>query len=305
VLGRCTGPGRLIRQPGKSDSDAVSTGLTVLGNVAIDRVDGAEPTPGGCPSFIGPALISTPGEARVVTRMSSDDAPFFAAQLANYPVPVTVLSAARTNRFRLSYDGEERRMMVDEVGDTWTTDDIDTASISTEWVHVAPLLRDEFPVTTLRYLVEGGHRISFDGQGIVRGSEIGALREDDRYDPATLETLDILKVAEDEALVIAGEMSWEAQMVRLEVPEVVATLGSAGCDIFTGEVRIHVPVARPVAGVHTTGAGEVFAVTYAALRASGMDPEDAASRASVKVAEMLESRLENRSPRTMERATSR
>jgi sugar/nucleoside kinase (ribokinase family) len=145
-------------------------------------------------------------------------------------------------------------------------------------------------VTTLRYLVEGGHRISFDGQGLVREAAIGTLREDDQYDRAILSTLSILKVAEEEAVIVAGESLWEEQMMRLEVPEVVATLGSAGCDIFTSEGRRHVPAARPVLGVHTTGAGEVFAVAYAALRASGIAPMDAASGASAEVAEMLELR---------------
>lgn len=268
----------------------MTSGLTVLGNVAIDSVDGADPTPGGCPSFIGPTLLAAPGEARVVTRVAGDDAPLFAAQFAHYPVPLTVLPAVRTNGFQLLYNGEYRRVVVDCVGDPWTTEDIDAASIDTEWVHIAPLLREEFPVATLRHLVEAGHRISFDGQGLVREAAIGTLREDDRYDPAILPTLSILKVAEEEAVIVAGGSLTEEHVMRLEVPEVVATLGSVGCDIFTREGRCHVPAARPVFGVHTTGAGEVFAVGYAAFRASGMEPEDAASRASAEVAGMLELR---------------
>lgn len=218
-----------------------------------------------------------------MTRMANDDAPLFAAKLGDYPVPITVLPAARTNSFRMLYDGEERQLVVDCVGDPWTTDDVDAASINTEWVHIAPLLRDEFPVATLRHLVEAGHRISFDGQGLVRKAAIGTLREDDRYDPAILSTLTILKVSEEEAAIVAGGL-------RPGVPEVVTTLGSAGCDICTGGGTWHVPATRLVFGVHTTGAGDVFAVAYVALRASGMAPADAAVRASTEVAEMLDLR---------------
>ena len=268
----------------------MTSGLTVLGNVAVDRVDASEPTPGGCPSFIGPTLHAAPGETRVVTRMASDDAPLFAEQFAHYPVPLTVLPANRTNGFQLLYEGEDRRMVVDCLGDPWTTEDIDAASIDTEWVHIAPLLRGEFPLSTLRYLRNAGHRISFDGQGLVRNAATGVLREDDRYDPAILSTLSILKVAEEEAVIVAGGSLTYEHVVRLEVPEVVATLGSAGCDIFTSEGRCHVPASRSVSGVHTTGAGEVFAVGYAAFRASGMESKVAARRASSNVVAMLELR---------------
>lgn len=268
----------------------MTSGLTVLGNLAVDRVDHGVPTLGGCPSFIGPTLLAGPGGSRVVTRAASADVPLFAAQLDEYPVPVTLLTARHTNAFQLLYDGEDRRVVVDHVGDSWTTEDIDAASIDTVWVHIAPLLREEFPLETLRYLVNRGHQISFDGQGLVREAVVGTLCEDDRYDRAILQTLSVLKVAEEEASIVVGGTPAIGNVSVLGVPEVVVTLGSAGCAIFTGGVVHRVPVARPVLGVHTTGAGEVFAVGYAACRAAGETPVDAAAWANAQVAAMLELR---------------
>jgi len=268
----------------------VTSGLTVLGNLAVDRVDHGDRTPGGCPSFIGPALSTAPGHCRVVTRAASGDVSLFAGHLAAYPVPVTLLEARHTNGFQLLYDGEDRRVVVDDVGDPWTIGDIDAASIDTEWVHVAPLLREEFPVETLRYLVDLGHRISFDGQGLVREAAVGLLCEDDMYDRGILQTLSVLKLAEEEAAIVLGGAPGIGNTSALGVPEVVVTLGSRGCEIYTGGAVDRVTAARPVLGVHTTGAGEVFAVGYAACRAAGAEPAAAAEWASGEVATMLELR---------------
>ena len=268
----------------------VKRGLTVLGNVAIDRVDDAGPTPGGCPSFIGASLKGIGVSARVVTRLADEDQSLFGSMLDSYPVPITILPAASTNAFQLRYQGENRKVIVDAVGDAWTPADIDAASIDTEWVHIAPLLRDEFPVATLRYLADMGHRISFDGQGLVRESYVGELIEDGRFDAAVLRTLTVLKVAEEEANIVIGAHPTVESVTPLGVPEVLVTLGSAGCDIFAEAKCRHVPVVRPVHGVHANGAGEVFAVGFAAFRSMCVDPVQAAVQASELVAKMLESR---------------
>ena len=71
------------------------------------------------------------------------------------------------------------------------------------WVHVAPLLRSDFPAETLAALARG-RRLSFDGQGLVRASEPGPLRLDADFDPAMLEHVQILKLAEEEAEVVGA-----------------------------------------------------------------------------------------------------
>ena len=265
-------------------------GLTVLGNVAIDRVDNSSPTPGGCPAFIGNSLKEIEVSARVVTRLAAEDRWLFGSMLDSYPVPITILPAASTSAFQLRYQGESRKMIVDAIGDAWTPADIDAASIETEWVHLAPLLRDEFPLATLQYLADMGHRISFDGQGLVRESSIGELVENGRFDPANLRILTVLKLAEEEANIVIRAHPTVESVTPLGVPEVLVTLGSAGCDIFADAKYHHVPAVRPVYSVHTTGAGDAFAVGFAAFRSLGVDLVDAAVQASDLVVKMLESR---------------
>jgi sugar/nucleoside kinase (ribokinase family) len=72
--------------------------------------------------------------------------------------------------------------------------------------------------------------------------------------------------------------------------QVVVTKGSNGCDIYTGSQHQYVPVARHVYGVHTTGAGDVFATSYAAYRSRGQDFVTAATKASANVVKMLHAR---------------
>ena len=92
------------------------------------------------------------------------------------------------------------------------------------WVHVAPLLRSDFPAETLAAIARG-RRLSFDGQGLVRAAELGPLKLDANFDPALLEHVQILKLAEEEAEVIGA-------VDTLGVPEVLVTYGERGSRVY-------------------------------------------------------------------------
>jgi sugar/nucleoside kinase (ribokinase family) len=269
----------------------IGDGLTVVGNLAVDRVDGRPPSAGGCPSFAAAAFEQLGVSGRIVTKRAPHDAELFTAMLATIGVPTTVLDAQTTSGFELVYDGERRAMTVAALGDPWTLDGLENAAIDTAWVHIAPLLRSDFPVATIAALAAAGHRVSFDGQGLVRAPELGAMRTDNAYDPAILRSLAVLKLADDEAEVVAsgGEFA-EADAGRLGVPEILVTFGSAGADVYLDAVRTQVSSNRSVHGVHTTGSGDMFAVAYAAGRAAGTEPIAAAQAACALVADVLERR---------------
>ena len=91
-------------------------------------------------------------------------------------------------------------------------------------MHAAPLLRSDFPAETLAALARGRH-LSLDGQGLVRSPETGPLRLDADFDPAMLEHVQILKLAEEEAEVIGA-------IDRLGVPEVLVTFGPRGSCVY-------------------------------------------------------------------------
>ena len=124
----------------------------------------------------------------------------------------------------------------------------------------------------------GGRRLSLDGQGLVRVSEPGPLRLDADFDPAVLEHVQILKLAEEEAEVLGA-------VDELGVPEVLVTYGPRGsCVYFDG--RSEKVGAWPVAA-DPTGSGDAFSAGYLAGRAQGLTPVSAARRATALVGALL------------------
>jgi sugar/nucleoside kinase (ribokinase family) len=265
--------------------------LAVIGNLALDRVDGGALRPGGCPTFVGHALrgIDRGMSCSVVTRCAPGDRSMFDEMLTALSVPVTVLPAATTSAFEMLYTGDQRSMTVAAIGATWTPDEM-TDAATADWAHVAPVLRSDFGADTLRALAAHGCRVSLDGQGLVRAPLLGPLSLDRAYDPALLEHVQALKLSEEEAAVLFdGDVDADS-VARLGVPEVLLTLGSEGYIVFADGEEKRVPAARPLLGVQATGAGDVFMVGYGVSRACGADPLAAARAASELVAQMLEER---------------
>lgn len=264
--------------------------LAVAGNVAVDRIDRRPPSPGGCPSFAALALRMLGRDGQILTRFAERDRHLFEPVLSNLGVPVTILPAESTNGFGFRYDGEERTMTVDAIGQPWSPHDAESLDPAVGWVHVAPLLRSDFPADALAALASDGRVLSFDGQGLVRAPKLGPMRVDASFDPAMLDPISVLKLAEDEAVVLTDGPFGEEHAKALGTPEILVTFGSAGCDLYLEGASEHVPAAWPVLGVQTTGAGDVFMVGYMAARSDGEDPRAAAKLASELVARMLDAR---------------
>jgi sugar/nucleoside kinase (ribokinase family) len=263
--------------------------VAVVGNLAHDVVNGGRPTPGGCPFFAAEAFRRLDHAGQIVTRFAPVDAPLFEPPLAALDVSPTLLAAGATSGFSLDYSGEEREMGVTEIGESWRPEDAAALDGDVSWVHVAPLLRSDFPPDALAALASG-RRLSLDGQGLVRAPQLGRLEIDAAYDPAVLEHVTSLKLSEEEALIVAGGPFDAEKAADLGVPEVLLTLGSHGAVVFADGSETFVPAAWPVLGVQTTGAGDAFMVGYAVARVDGEDPVGAAQFASRLVAEMLDER---------------
>ena len=265
------------------------TGVTVLGNFSVDHVDDGPPTPGGCPVFAAMALDATGHPGRVVARLSREDLPLFQPVFDRYGELIEPLWTPRTSSFALRYQDGGRRMNVNAIGEPWAESDIDAAAIATEWVHLAPLLRGDFPLEFLQALAARGHRISLDGQGLVRLPRLGPLHLDGEFDRALLDPVEVLKLSQEEADALGGGPFDTPTATRLGIAEILVTFGAGGCDLYLDGERNHI-AARGIADVHTTGTGDAFMVSYLADRASGVDPLDAAGRASEMVADILEAR---------------
>ena len=210
-------------------------------------------------------------------------------------VPVTVLPAAQTSGFDHEYHGETRTTTVTALGEPWQPSVVDELGQEIAWVHVAPLLRSDFPSETLAVLAGSGRSVSLDGQGLVREPRIGRLEQNAHFDPAVLAPLSVLKLSEEEARIVAGGDFSAATARALGVPEILVTLGSQGEDVWVDGRMTHLPT-TPVLGVETTGAGDAFMVGYALARTDGALPLDAARSASALVARMLAVRKRGERP---------
>lgn len=245
--------------------------LGVVGNLALDLVDGGPPRPGGAVYYAAQALRLLGAPATIVAKCAPADR-------IDLALDAEWLPAAATTTFSFSYDGDARTMSVLEVGDPWRPEDVEGRLPGVEWLHVGGLLRSDFPAETISALARGRH-LSLDGQALVRPGLPGPLRLDGDVDPRILEAAQILTLSEEEADVLGD----------VDVPELVVTLGSRGSILRAGgeEHRIEI---EPVAGVDPTGAGDAFAVGYLAARSAGEPPRAAAERAADLVVELLSRR---------------
>jgi sugar/nucleoside kinase (ribokinase family) len=274
-------------------SEPTETGVTVLGNFSVDHVDDDPPTPGGCPVFAAMALEAIGHPGRVVARLSRADLPLFQPVFDRYGELISPLWTTRTSSFALRYRDGGRRMNVNAISEPWAEAEVEEAAIATRWVHLAPLLRGDFPADFLWALRARGHRISLDGQGLVRVPRLGPLHLDDEFERALLAQIEVLKLNQEEADALAGGPFDTPTATRLGIAEILVTFGAGGCDLYLEGQRNHIP-ARAVPDVQTTGTGDAFMVSYLADRAAGVAPLEAAGRAREMVADLLEARRANR-----------
>ncbi|MFL6030313.1 MAG: carbohydrate kinase family protein [Gaiellaceae bacterium] len=251
--------------------------LAVVGNLSFDRVAGDPPRIGGGPYHAARGLRLLAAQCMVLTRCAEADRSFLLPRLAALGVSLRLLPGTRTASFSFTYDGEVRTMSVDSIGETWTPQDARTVDRRVRWVHVAPLLRSDFPAETLAELAHGRHLL-LDGQGLVRRPAVGRLQLDADFDPEVMRHVSMLKLAEEEALVV-GDIG------SLGVPEIIVTLGSRGSIVHANGRETRVP-AWPLPR-DPTGAGDAFSAAYLVSRATGHAPAAAARRATAVVGATL------------------
>lgn len=253
--------------------------LALVGNLCRDLVDGGPPRIGGGPYYAARAWREFGTHGLIFTRCGPDEQEEYTHRLTALGLPVVLLEGEQTTEFSFYYEGDVRIMTVEQRGDVWTPDDAGVVPAGA-WVHVAPLLRSDFPAETLAALARGRH-LSLDGQGLVRVPEPGPLRLDSNYDPAMLDHVQILKLSEEEAEVLGA-------IDRLGVPEVLVTYGERGSRVYL-EGRSEDVGAWPVA-VDPTGSGDAFSASYLAGRSRGLAPVSAARQATAVVSALLTTR---------------
>ena len=254
--------------------------IALVGNLARDLLPGAPPRAGGGPTHGARALQRLGTPARVYARCAEADRETLFEPLAALGVGARYVPGTSTACFELSYTGERRVMRLLAPGDSWRPDEAPRLPAAVSWVHVAPLLRSDFPAETLAVLA-AGRRILLDGQGLVRAASAGPLVLDADYDPGVFQHLAALKLAEDAATVLGDPGA-------LPVAEILVTHGSAGATIYA-DGRVERVSSDPV-DTDPTGAGDAFCVAYASARAAGHAPVDAAQLAANLVSALLKER---------------
>jgi sugar/nucleoside kinase (ribokinase family) len=240
--------------------------LAVVGQLSRDVIAGAPPRIGGPPWHAARALRALGVDARIVAKCGEREAIDYTRRLETLGLPFDLVVGKETTAFSFSYDENGvRTMALDVVGDPWHEDELRLEGI--DWVYVAPLLRGEINVA---WVAEGRH-VLLDGHGLVRVPEPGLLQLDGDFDHAQLRHVEMLKLADEEA-VAAG---------AVDVPEVIVTHGARGATVNGVLVEAELVDRDP------TGAGDMFGAAYLVARSDGAEPVDAARRAAALVSELL------------------
>jgi sugar/nucleoside kinase (ribokinase family) len=259
--------------------------VAALGNLSLDRVAGAAPRPGGTVFYSAGALAQTAVDARVSASCAPEDRAALLPELESFGLPVTWYGSRTTTAYSFHYEGDRRIMRQEAVGEPWSPEQAVEAVAGASWVHVGMLTRTDFPPETLAVLARDGRRLLVDAQGLLRTADLGPLRMDADIGDV-LGYVHILKLNDEEAETLVGSAESRA-LQALGVPEVILTLGSQGSWVIAGEEIEHVRARDMAVSVDPTGAGDTFSAAYLAARATGLNPLDAAQRATDTVAVFL------------------
>ena len=119
----------------------------MIGPLSRDVVDGRADRIGGGPWYAGRALRALQQPALVIAKCGEPERRSYPRLLAALGLPVALAAAGETTSFSFRYDADgSREMHVDAIGEPWGEGDEPERGLRrVEWVHVAPLLRGDFP----------------------------------------------------------------------------------------------------------------------------------------------------------------
>ena len=119
----------------------------------------------------------------MVAKCGEPERRSYLRRLAALGLPVSLAAAGETTSFSFRYDADGTgEMRVEAIGEPWSEgDEPERALRRVEWVHVAPLLRGDFPPEALERIARR-RRVLLDGHGLVRARRLGPLALDGDFD---------------------------------------------------------------------------------------------------------------------------
>ena len=235
--------------------------IAVIGHLTIDEVE----LPSGksfefmggvaCYASLGARL--TGADVRVHSVIGGDFPRKYVDLLINAGVDVSGIrreEKARTTRFRLSYEGEERILRL-----LAHAPRIDLKDVDGDAVYLGPVAWEIAP-EDVEELVEKCGKIALDPQGLLRRVGEGSVIKLRRIDLRHLRNVWILRLTFKEAEVLTGAddpFSASKALLNAGVKIVVLSMGARGALVRCREKSFIVP-AYEVEAVDLTGAGDVL-----------------------------------------------
>lgn len=238
----------------------------VIGHVSRDIVPATGAVQIGGTAFYSGLQAARLGlRTRIVTAGVPDEIAALVAPFA-HEIDVEVQRAAATTSFEASGVGRARRLRVV----AWAGPIAPPESLDAAILHLAPVARETAGINA-----HGAGFVGITPQGLIRRwGEDGAVRQV-ALDPAELPgRLDALVISDTER-----DECRDAVDAALALGAVVSqTSGREGAEVVSGAGAIRAPALRVVDPVDDLGAGDVYAATFFAALAAGLDPAAALRR---------------------------
>ncbi|MBI5118585.1 hypothetical protein HZA56_19120 [Candidatus Poribacteria bacterium] len=238
-----------------------------VGHLCCDLVDGRRIL-GGSASYSSLTARRLGRNVGVVTAVASDFP--FLATFENVSISISTAPSSSTTVFRNSYRNGLREQFVKSVAAPIRSEDVPEPWTATPIVYICPIADEVMPDVPERFRdsiigmgAQGWFR-KWDSTGRVRKKEWTNVAEVTRHADAVVYS----ELDTDDPYGLAREIVQRTQIV-------IVTQSSRGADLFTRDMKTHVP-AFPIEEIDPTGAGDVFAAAFLVRYQERNDPVEAA-----------------------------
>jgi hypothetical protein len=197
------------------------------------------------------------------------------------PLSLHLLPSLQSTTFENQYDGTRRRQILHALAKPIGLDDVPPAWRASPLIHLAPIAHEVDPRMVTSF---PGAQVFLTPQGwLRRWDSAGVVRQE------AWET--ILPLVDGAAAIVVSLEDLGGDLKAIEAlarscPIVAVTAGELGAYIASaGQTRL-LPVPASIA-VDSTGAGDVFAATFFASLAAGLDAWEAGRRANILAAHSI------------------
>ena len=259
--------------------------VCVIGHITKDiiRVDGKieKAIPGGTAYYTSIALNSLGLNVAVITKTAQSDRAELLAELKSRGITVFWQPSPETSLFEEIYYRENLDLRTEKVwaiAESFSPDDL--VDIETKVLHVGPLTDRDFTDGFLPAVANSKYLLTLDAQGLVREiTSEGEVRDVDWPNKQIeLSSIDILKVDDKEAKILAGETDIDRAAIQLSrwgVGETIVTFGSRGSLVYANSQFYRIPAFAPRQAIDATGCGDTYIAGYIHQRLHAADFEKA------------------------------